>query len=321
MPGERCGGVPSKAIRPSETAYFLHPARQQGPLLTEPFHHWNTRSGAVWLTFSRPSSHSYLLRFEGYADFLIDVETSEVQAIPTPETDRTTIEHLYLNQVLPLLLSHSGHLVLHGSAVVVQGAAVAFLGFSGAGKSTLATSLALMGHPFLTDDGLLLDRSEGRKGYSVLPSHPTVRLWEDSRLTLLGKTATNILPVQYNSKARIVASSTMPYCDRPQELRAIYMLGLEDMEACNDQTVGHCKQKDILIRRLAPAEALIVLVKNSFVLDIKAQAFIAHHFDQFTKLATNVPCFHLHYPRRYEALPSVQKALEGHCVDLAKTAP
>ena len=60
---------------------------------------------------------------------------------------------------------------------IVPGGAVAFLGQSGAGKSTLAASFALDDSAFLTDDALLIEESEGT--CMALPSHASVRLWDD----------------------------------------------------------------------------------------------------------------------------------------------
>jgi serine kinase of HPr protein (carbohydrate metabolism regulator) len=90
-----------------------------------------------------------------------------------------TVEHLYLNQVLPLALSRQGKLVLHGSAVDIGGQGVAFLGESGRGKSTLAASFATEGTRFLTDDGLLLEWVG--ECCMIIPSHPSIRLWQTAK--------------------------------------------------------------------------------------------------------------------------------------------
>jgi hypothetical protein len=60
---------------------------------------------------------------------------------------------------------------------------VAFLGESGRGKSTLAASFATEGTRFLTDDGLLLEWVGGH--CMIVPSHPSIRLWEDSQEALI----------------------------------------------------------------------------------------------------------------------------------------
>ena len=300
-------------------SYIPCPARPQSTRTDNPFHRWDTPAHQLWLAFYRSGDNRYLLRFDEYADFLIDFVQGKIEAYPTPQITSATLEHLYLNQILPLVQSHQGQLVLHGSAVVIEGAAVAFLGQSGAGKSTLATSFALAGFPFLTDDGLIL--TGGAEGLHVMPSHPTVRLWEDSRLSLLGDGATTVMPVQYNSKARIVSSSSMPYCDQPQALRAIYILGLEESAEGLAQEAGQAKDDPIHICRLSPANAVIALINHSFVLDIEAREVIARHFDQLTNVASHVPCYSLHYPQRYEVLNRVQQALKRHCTELEERKP
>ncbi len=49
--------------------------------------------------------------------------------------------------------------VLHSSAIVVGGQAVAFIGMKGAGKTTMASQLALRGASFLANDKLFVDQS------------------------------------------------------------------------------------------------------------------------------------------------------------------
>ena len=84
--------------------------------------------------------------------------------------------------VLPMALSRQGRLVLHASAVEIDGAALVFVGLSGRGKSTLATSFALQGHALVVDDGLLLEPSA--HGWMALPGEAAVRLRRDSQAWL-----------------------------------------------------------------------------------------------------------------------------------------
>ena len=126
-----------------------------------------------------------------------------MQGFPAPGVTSPTVEHLYLNQVLPLALSRQGKLVLHGSAVDIAGQGVAFLGESGRGKSTLAASFATEGTRFLTDDGLLLEWVDGR--CMIIPSHPSIRLWEDSQEALVNSSAEMAPAVSFTSKARFLA--------------------------------------------------------------------------------------------------------------------
>ena len=58
---------------------------------------------------------------------------------------------------LGVVLHRRGRLVLHGSAVEVDGQAVVLLGRKGAGKSTTAAALLARGHRLLTDDLVAVD--------------------------------------------------------------------------------------------------------------------------------------------------------------------
>jgi len=270
-------------------------ARVQYPLDGVPFHQWTT-DGPLSFAFYR-TRDGYLLRFAELADFQVSADGRHVTGVPAPGAPLATVEHLYLNQVLPLILSRSGKLVLHGSSVDVGACAIAFLADTGHGKSTLAAAFAIDGCPFLTDDGVLLDPVGA--GYTVIPSHPSIRLWEDSQDALLPHDALTAPPVLYTEKCRYVAGSELSHRDRPQPLGAVYVLGPGDVA-------------NIEMRRLEPGQAVAAAMQHAFILDIEDRSSLAAHFDRLAKFAVSVPCFHLDYPRCYEALPRVIRAIRAH---------
>ncbi|MBK8358823.1 MAG: hypothetical protein IPL15_07495 [Comamonadaceae bacterium] len=55
---------------------------------------------------------------------------------------------------------------------------------------------------------------------------------------------------------------------------------------------------------MRPAQALIELVKHSFLLDIEARDMLMRHFDDLTRLAALPIYFRLDYPRDYRVLRS-----------------
>jgi hypothetical protein len=143
-----------------------------GALGVPPFHTWAFPDGTLWTEFHRADG-GYLLRFPQLADFLVSADACTVTCIPVPEVPEGTARHLYLNQVLPLVLSKLGKLVFHASAVEIGSHAVAFVGESGRGKSTLAASFAVSGCRFLTDDGLVVEpryRGASRRCPAIRPS-------------------------------------------------------------------------------------------------------------------------------------------------------
>lgn len=269
------------------------------PISNKPFHQWCFPDGTVCADFFRSGS-GYLLRFPELADFYVSGDGASVTSYPVLDTSVSTIEHLYLNQVLPLALSRQGKLVFHASAVETVDGAIAFMGVSGRGKSTLAASFAGSGFRFLTDDGLLLEKSAD--GYLVQPSHPSIRLWDDSRQALVHEAAMLAPPVQYTPKARILSDGVLPFCDEARRLRRVYFL-------------GNGNSSEVCIERMTPSEALIGLVNHSFLLDIETQDVIAKHFDELTQLVKMPIYYRLDYPRRYEDLPRVREAIMRHALN------
>lgn len=261
-----------------------------------PTHHWTLPDGTLWLAFAR-TNESHWLRFPGLADFQVSLDGLRVVEFAWEGTDESTLEHLFLNQVLPLAQSLQGELVFHGSAVRLVGGAVAFLGHSGRGKSTLAASFASCGHDFLTDDGLQLTQRNGV--YLVSPSHPSIRLWEDSRAALVHADAVLSAPVQYTSKSRVMSDNLLRACREPQRLHHVYLLGDGVADA-------------VTIEPVTPREALIGLVNHSFMLDTSTAQVMARHFEALSQMAALPMFFRLDYPRRYDMLETVHEIIERH---------
>ena len=279
--------------------YLKQPARPQALVHEAAFHQWTSANDAVWTFFYRQQA-SYLLRFPEMADFEVSSDGRRVEGWPAPGAASSTVDHLYLNQVLPLALSRQGKLMLHGSAVDIHGHGVAFIGESGRGKSTLAASFATGGTRFLTDDSLHLEWVGGE--CRIIPSHPSIRLWEDSQEALISATAAVAPALDFTTKSRLLAGPDIAFCDQARPLRRIYFLGEREASVPT-------------IERLRPAEALICLARNSFLLDIEARDMLAQHFDDVSRLAQLTIYFSLDYPRRYEALPQVREAIFRHACE------
>src|SRR5204863_8219529 len=146
---------------------------------------------------------------------------------PAPSVTEATCRNLYLNQVLPLALSKRGKLVIHASAVELPpDHAAIFAGRSGSGKSTLAAAFATAGYRFLSDDGLVVE--EDGDGYRAVPSHPSIRLWNDSEDAVIGARRRTISTERAPSKKRFDAQSPIVFCREPRPLSCVYFLGEAD---------------------------------------------------------------------------------------------
>lgn len=274
----------------------LGPARHQGSVGHRPFHTWSFPDGTLWTEFHRLDT-GYLLRFPDLADFVVSADGRAVTCYAVPEVPDDTVRHLFLNQVLPLALCKQGQLVFHASAVEIPGGCMAFVAESGRGKSTLAASFAVNGVRFLTDDSLVIEPTPD--GHMVLPSHPSIRLWEDSEAALIQPGAKAAAPLGYTSKSRFLAGEEIGFCDRPRPLRRVYFLGEGRVE-------------DVGFQRLSASEALVEWVKHSFLLDVEEKSRLASHFDQAARLANEPIHYRLDYPRRFQDLARVRQAIIEH---------
>lgn len=142
------------------------------PLTATWYHQWGDDD--VWARFGEVPD-GYVVDFPKTGAFLISRDARVIHARLQPAAPLVTARHLFLNQVLPLVLSRLRPLVLHAGAVVVDGAVVAFVGPTGAGKSTLVAACARLGAEVMADDSLVLYPESG--AWRAIPSYPAVRLW------------------------------------------------------------------------------------------------------------------------------------------------
>ena len=274
----------------------IMPARRQEPVAQEPFNRYVMNDDSVWTEFYR-TGDGYLLRFPGLADFEVSADGTRVTAYPEQGTDPNTVEHLYINQLVPLALSRQGQPAFHASVVTLDDGAVAFLGKTGMGKSTLAASFALSGTTFLTDDALIIEESD--RGCRARPSHPSIRLWEDSVDALVDADVRKAVPISYSHKARLLAGDALAYCDEPVPLLAAYVL--------DDTGIA-----EVTITSLDGLDLYMGWLENSFLLDIEDNDLLAQHFEWTYRISRAVPTFALDYPRNYGMLPEVQRRVREH---------
>lgn len=274
-------------------ALIMGEPRVPPPTETEPVSVWRSLDGDIATTFHR-TAEGFLVRFCDLADYAIDISARTVVCSPVPDIDPELIESLFANQIEPLLRTWDGDLVLHASGVAIDDRAVGFLGLSRRGKSTLATALARAGHPCVTDDGLILLRTQS--GFLAEPKCEPLRLLPDSEAALLGDRSGG--PYRA-TKARISLPGGIGFQKEPIALAALYHL----CEPCSS---------GLKIERLSQSAAMDIVLKQSFMLDTGDKARMRAHFDRVAVLAETVPVFSLDYPRDYDQLPNVLDGIIAH---------
>lgn len=105
------------------------------------------KKGATW----QIAGDRFLIQVPGVARFLLS-GGREILFETGADVDPPDVSIFLLGTVFGILLHQRGEIVLHASAVRVNGKAVLFCGASGAGKSTLAAALAQRGFPLVADD-------------------------------------------------------------------------------------------------------------------------------------------------------------------------
>lgn len=121
-------------------------------------------------------ARGYTLVFSDVCEFWLDPVERVARLYAAAETDPEIVALLVTGALLPFFLSLSGSLVLHASAIELDGAVVAIAGASGIGKSTLA-GLACAAGPFLMADDALRVEKSGRSWFGYL-GVPALRLRE-----------------------------------------------------------------------------------------------------------------------------------------------
>lgn len=160
---------------------------------------------------------------------------------------------ILLGPVMALALHESGILCLHGSAVAIEGRAVAFLAPKHFGKSTLALSLMVEGARLMSDDLVAIDASETPV---ALPGVHSVRLWRDVAERLRDR-----LP---GTKVRTGFKETLTDLPReslarmPVPLAAVYVV-----HPIKPVPGGRAAHRE----RLAPIEAATVLAHGKKLMD------------------------------------------------------
>jgi hypothetical protein len=104
----------------------------------------------------------------------------EILVETVPGVEEHVVRLFLLGAVMAAVLHQRGLLLLHASALKVDGKAVIFMGEKGRGKSTLAASIQQdRNHEMLADDIVAVDFSGSSEGV-VLPGFPQFKLWPDA---------------------------------------------------------------------------------------------------------------------------------------------
>jgi hypothetical protein len=119
-------------------------------------HERRDTQGSVRLTIDEHPQLGYRLHAAAYGRYVLSRDGDAVRCAPS-RTAAWRWQSFLIGQLLPAAAVLRGLEILHASAVIIAGRAVALTGRSQAGKSSVAINLLRRGTPFLADDVVALE--------------------------------------------------------------------------------------------------------------------------------------------------------------------
>ena len=249
-------------------------------------------SGPTW----QIAGKQFLMRIPDIARFLLR-DGDEIVFAPETEEGIADVPIFILGTVFGILLHQREQIVLHASAVRVNGKAVLFCGSSGAGKSTLAAALAQRGCPLVTDDVCTVTIN-GSGAPLVYPDGRQLKLWAQ---------AIERLDLAQSRGERVRKAIEKFYVEpgeaftEPLPLGAVYAL----REARPPHAPG--------IERPNVVDAALLLRRNAYrPLLVRRMNQKTNYFHAATTIANVAGIFHLTRALDFAKMPEVIAALEGH---------
>ncbi|HEX5241730.1 MAG TPA: hypothetical protein VFW23_00605 [Tepidisphaeraceae bacterium] len=210
------------------------------------------------------------LHYRGVASFRL-ISGSRVSVDAHPDADPRAVRLFLLGPVMALPLHQRKMLVLHASAVIVDGTVIGFAGEKGEGKSTLAGAMNAAGYPLFCDDVLAIDLREPER-IVAYPGFPQLKLLPDSaeQIGFAASQLPRVHPDYEKRAARIDGQCT------PQALsvKRLYILQTADEDA---------------IEPVSPQNRLVELVRHSYLAPLlETTGESADHFRQVVLLANRI---------------------------------
>jgi dephospho-CoA kinase len=255
-------------------------------------------SGVTW----QQCGEKFLLCIPAIARFML-TGGRDIVVAPEADADPGDLPIFILGTVFGILLHQREQIVLHASAVEVNGKAVVFCGASGAGKSTLAAALAHRGYPVVTDDVCGLSLHEDVP--TVHPDGRHLKLWAQAiaRLELSERQGAR---VRHKLEKFFIEPHSVSA--EPLPLGAIYVLREARPPHAAGITQPNVVDATLLLRRNAYRPRLVRQFDQR-----------AAYFHAAARAANAGGIYHLTRELNFAAMPDVIGSLERHWRDLRIT--
>jgi hypothetical protein len=242
------------------------------------------------------------VHYPGVATFQM-LEGRDIVIEAVPGCDEQLLRQYLLGPILAGSLRQRGWLLLHASAVAINGRVVAFMGASGWGKSTMAAALHKRGHDLVADDYIAVINDAGR-GPHAHPGFPQLKLWPQAAASL-GEDPEQMPPLHAAEEKR-AHHITAGFAQGALPLGRLYVL--QEAETISSQ-------------RVTGQQAMLEVVRHAYGTRTMHALAPADHFRRCAALLQWVPLCQLARPRDLGALTEVAELVEREVQSASATQP
>lgn len=222
-----------------------------------------------------------MFRVPDLAVFAIE-EGTNILVSPEPGAVHDKLRLYILGSCMGAILLQRQILPLHGSAVVINDKAYAFVGLSGHGKSTLASAFLQRGYQLLTDDVIAVTLDHRNVPY-VTSAYPQQKLWQES-LEVFGMNSDRFRPL-FDRETKYAIPVTTHFSDGTLPLAGIFEL-------------IKCDCSHVEMRSVEKLERLPLLYRHTYRNLLLADSGLSKwHFDFTSRMAGNVDVYQLQRPQ------------------------
>ena len=231
-------------------------------------------------------------RFWDHIGTLMMRDGREIIIDPTEEVAEPVLRAVVLGAGFGALLHQRGRLVLHASALTLNGGGVAFIGTSLQGKSTVALAFYARGHHLIADDVTAIEVDAQMP--TVVPAYPQINCWPQS-LERFSYDPQSLDRVEPTAEKRAF-HATEHFSAERQPLRHVFVLSRGNTPS---------------IETLTPHEALIQLVSHSYCYRMFTPDATARNMVQCGSVLRTVSVHRLHTGTSIDEIPQTVRLVEA----------
>ncbi len=253
------------------------------------------KDSSEYYTFTAKKEGMYLFWQEIGTILISEGKEIIIDCIPNCEMSRLRL--FILGAAMGTLLHQRGYIVLHASAVSIDGKGVVFTADKGRGKSTMAAALQTRGHGLIADDVVAID-FERENNPIIYPAFPQLKLWSEA-VSYLGKNPDDLplLTSKFDKREYLLKDN---FIKQALPVKQIFVLG---------------KGSEITVNDLSPQEVMLYLIRNTYVARFGSLLLKSNdpsHFLKLTKLAKSVSIQRLLRPNSLDLLSEVAQVVEQY---------